>query len=114
MGEENYLNEEELKEVYQWVDTFELSRIKRNINRDFADAVLVSEILNFYYPNLVELHNYSSAGGLEQKIVQWKLLRKKVLKKIEFELTNDEILSLSRSERGFIEVFLLKLKRFVE
>lgn len=65
MAEENYLNEEELKEVYQWVDTFELSRIKRNINRDFADGVLIAEILNFYYPHLVELHNYSSVSSLE-------------------------------------------------
>lgn len=65
MAEENYLNEEELKEVYQWVDTFELSWIKRNINRDFDDGVMVSEILNFYYPHLVELHNYSPVGGLE-------------------------------------------------
>ena len=60
MAEENYLTEEELKEVYEWVDTFELSRMKRNINRDFSDGVFVAEILNYYFPNLVELHNYSS------------------------------------------------------
>ena len=64
MTEENFLNEEELEEVYQWVDTFELSRAKKSINRDFSDGVLVAEILNFYHPQFVELHNYSSVGGL--------------------------------------------------
>ena len=29
--EEIYLDEQKIKEIYQWVDSFELSRIKRNI-----------------------------------------------------------------------------------
>lgn len=63
MADDHYLTEDELKEVYEWVDTFELSRIKRNINRDFSDGVLIAEILNFYFPNLVELHNYSGVNS---------------------------------------------------
>lgn len=63
MADDHYLTEDELKEVYEWVDTFELSRIKRNINRDFSDGVLIAEILNFYFPHLVELHNYSGVNS---------------------------------------------------
>lgn len=59
MANPEFLSDSELREVYEWVDTFDLSRIKRNINRDFCDVVLVSEILNFYHPKLVDLHNYS-------------------------------------------------------
>jgi hypothetical protein len=36
------LAEEDLKEVYNWVDEIPLSRPKRNIARDFSDGVLQS------------------------------------------------------------------------
>lgn len=51
--ENDHLTEEELREVYEWVDLFELSRMKKNINRDFADAVLMAEIIHTYHPKLV-------------------------------------------------------------
>ena len=35
----------ELKPLYQWVDEIPLSRPKRNIARDFADGVLVAEVI---------------------------------------------------------------------
>jgi hypothetical protein len=44
MAVEKYkLGEEELNTVYEWVDTFELSKPKRNISRDFSDGVLMAE-----------------------------------------------------------------------
>ena len=53
------LNEEELNNIYNWVDEIPLSRPKKSIARDFADGVLLAEIVKHYYPTLVELHNYS-------------------------------------------------------
>ena len=47
------LSEEELNEVYNWVDEVPLSRPKRNISRDFADGVMVAEIVNHFLPNLI-------------------------------------------------------------
>ena len=58
------LNEEELNNIYNWVDEIPLSRPKKNIARDFADGVLIAEIVKHYYPTLVELHNYSSANSM--------------------------------------------------
>lgn len=110
MAQDMFLSDEELKEVYEWVDTFQLSRIKRNINRDFSDGVLVAEILSVYHPSLVELHNYSQVHSYQDKIGNWNLMRKKVLSKIGFDLEDDEIYSLVRAERGHIEILLLRLK----
>ena len=49
------LDEETTKALLIWIDQIELSRPKKNINRDFADGVLVAELiavrrfwLNFY------------------------------------------------------------------
>ena len=62
--------EEELQELYVWVDQIQFSRPKRNIARDFSDGVLLvriptivhhtyftllayycTENLRFFYPN---------------------------------------------------------------
>ena len=40
------------------MDEIPLSRPKKNITRDFADGVLMAEIVNNFIPKLVEIHNY--------------------------------------------------------
>lgn len=37
--------------------------LQRNIARDFSDGVLCAEVIRHYFPNLVELHNYSPANS---------------------------------------------------
>ncbi len=37
----NVIDEEELQLVYQWVDTINLSRPKKNIARDFSDGGII-------------------------------------------------------------------------
>jgi hypothetical protein len=59
------LSEEEINEIYNWVDKIPLSRPKRNISRDFADGVMVAEIVDHFWPKLVELHNYSAGNSLK-------------------------------------------------
>lgn len=53
------LTDQEVNDIYTWVDSIPLSRPKKNIGRDFADGVLMAEIVHHYFPKLVELHNYS-------------------------------------------------------
>jgi hypothetical protein len=38
------LNENELNEIFNWVDGVPLSRVKKNIARDFSDGVLTAEV----------------------------------------------------------------------
>jgi hypothetical protein len=48
-----YLDDEEILEVYKWVDSFKLSRPKKNFKRDFSDGFLVAEVL-FYKIKIVK------------------------------------------------------------
>lgn len=70
------LTDEQLRRLYTWVDEIPLSRPKRNIARDFADAVLVAEIVSHYFPRLVELHNYPAANSTQQKLYNWNTLNR--------------------------------------
>lgn len=39
-------------------------------------AVLAAELVAHYFPKLVELHNYSSANSLRQKLYNWATLNR--------------------------------------
>jgi hypothetical protein len=68
------LSEEELQEVYSWIDEIPLTRQKKNITRDFSDAVLAAEVVHHFLPKYVELHNYSPANATQQKMINWRTL----------------------------------------
>ena len=74
------LTEDELNEIYQWVDEIQLSRPKKIITRDFSDGVLMAEIVKNYIPKIVDLHNYSSAHSVNQKTYNWNTLNCKIAK----------------------------------
>jgi hypothetical protein len=65
------MDDDSLQRVYQWVDEIPLSRAKRNIARDFADGVLTAEIVHYYLPKLIEVHNYPAANSYAQKVYNW-------------------------------------------
>lgn len=104
------MDEEELQRIYQWIDEIPLSRPKRNIARDFADGVLVAEVVAHYYPRMVELHNYPPANSFAQKLYNWQTLNKKVFKKISLSLFKPELEALCNAEAGAIEQLLKKLQ----
>lgn len=90
--EENHLpaqelTEDELQIVYNWIDSIPLSRPKRNIARDFSDGCLTAEVVKHYIPKLVELHNYSAAHSVSQKMYNWNTLNIKVFKKIGIQVS---------------------------
>nr|CAI5846720.1 unnamed protein product [Callosobruchus analis] len=101
-------------ELYKWIDAHTISRQKRHLNRDFADAVPLAEILKFHYPKLVDLHNYSPKNSLSQKIVNWELLNKKVLTKLKINLGPQEIENLAKGTPGAIERLLNSIKSKVD
>ena len=70
------LTEEELNQVYNWVDEISLTRPKKNISRDFADGVLTAEIVAHYIPKIVEVHNYVPAHSTNQKLYNWNTLNR--------------------------------------
>ena len=110
---EEPFDQELLKDIYSWVDGFELSRQKKNITRDFNDAVLVAEIIHHYHPS-VQLHNYPSTLDPKQKRTNWTVLRDKVMKKIGFRLPDSEIDDIINNKPFAVEHLLARLKTKLE
>ena len=107
--EENQTEGNELMYIYEWVDSIQLSKPKKNISRDFCDGVLFAEIIKNYFPKLVDLHNYPSCSSTKQKLSNWKTLNNKVLKKINFKINNNEINNVINCKPLAIEHLLQKL-----
>ena len=113
--EENLDDNEDnkLMYIYEWVDSIPLSRQKKNISRDFNDAVLLAEMIKYHYPRLVDLHNYPSASSTKAKLVNWETLNKKVLKKLGVKITKDEIKDIVNSKPMAIENLLDRLYHLI-
>lgn len=103
------LNPFELEAVLKWVDGFELSRCRRKLNRDFADGVLLAEIVKSEFPNLVDLHNYNGCSAVLGKIENWNILNRKLLKKLQVHLKPEEIEKLAKAESDYIEEVLFRI-----
>ncbi|CRG96842.1 conserved Plasmodium protein, unknown function [Plasmodium gallinaceum] len=80
------IKEEELNDLYEWLNSFTLSRKIKNIHRDFSDGVLMAELVNVCLPKFVELHNYSKAHSINQKKYNWNTLNEKVFKRLGFKI----------------------------
>lgn len=68
--------------LYEWVDSFPLSRSKKNISRDFSDGVLIAEVISLVAPSCVDIHNYTNANSVVQKMYNWNTLNAKVFKRL--------------------------------
>jgi hypothetical protein len=104
------LTDEQLRSIYAWVDAIPLSRPKRNIARDFSDGVLLAEVVAAYFPDLVELHNYSPASSTQQKLYNLESLNNRVLRKIGFQLTKTQIEDIVGCRTGAVEYVLNSLQ----
>ncbi|XP_046402129.1 sperm flagellar protein 1-like isoform X2 [Ischnura elegans] len=76
--------------------------------------VLIAEILKYFYPRSVDLHNYSAVNSKSAKAKNWETLNKKVLKRLKIPISNDMISDLSSAVPGAAEELLQKIKDKVE
>lgn len=104
------LDEDEIQLVYNWVDEIPLSRPKRNISRDFSDGVLMAEVVNYFVPKIVEIHNYNLAHSEKNKIFNWKTLNQKVMKKIGYQIAQADIDAMIACEPYAVERVLRQLQ----
>ncbi|KAG8345459.1 hypothetical protein TRVL_03704 [Trypanosoma vivax] len=104
------LTEEDLHDLYVWVDEIPISRPKRNITRDFSDGCCVAEVMKFFFPKLVDLHNYTPAMSQRKKMENWETLNNRVFKKLHFEVPKDEVNDITSGVPGAIERFLRALR----
>ncbi|XP_001607611.1 sperm flagellar protein 1 [Nasonia vitripennis] len=99
-------NPARIEDIFEWIDGIPLSKTTKNLARDFSDAVLMSEILKFYYPHLVSPHNYIPANSVQNKKENWNTLNRKVFAKINMHLSSETIDQLAHSQVGAIEKVL--------
>ena len=104
------LDEDEIQLVYNWVDEIPLSRPKRNISRDFSDGVLMAEVVNYFVPKLVELHNYNLAHSEKNKLYNWQTLNQKVMKKLNYQISKADINAMILCEPYAVERVLRQLQ----
>ncbi|CAK82459.1 unnamed protein product (macronuclear) [Paramecium tetraurelia] len=102
--------EDELHELYTWVDSVPLSRSKTKIGKDFADGVLMAEVVHHFLPKQVELQNYSEATSYQSKLSNWNTLNTKVFQNLGLQLTQNDIEQLISAQNGAIERVLKILK----
>ncbi|XP_006894271.1 PREDICTED: sperm flagellar protein 1 [Elephantulus edwardii] len=108
------VDEETLHQLYLWVDSIPLSRPKRNLTRDFSDGVLVAEVVKFYFPKMVEMHNYVPANSFHQKLSNWGHLNRKVLNKLNFSVPEDVMRKIAQCVPGVVELVLIPLRQRLE
>ena len=100
--------------IYEWVDSFQLTKAKKNIARDFSDGLLLAEMIKKYAPKLVDLHNYPECSSKKKKFINWQTLNSKVLKKIGLRLKDDEINDVINCKPNAIELLLKKVHNVIE
>ncbi|KAK5908405.1 hypothetical protein CgunFtcFv8_016468 [Champsocephalus gunnari] len=108
------LNEEELQDLYAWIDNISLSRPKRHITRDFSDGVMAAEVVKYFFPKLVDQHNYISANSTQQKLGNWILLNRKVFSKLNFHVPEETVRKIVLSTAGVIEPVLSALREKID
>jgi hypothetical protein len=109
-GGEMDLTDEQLRSIYAWIDAIPLSRPKRNISRDFSDGCMLAEVVAAYFPDMVELHNYSSANSVQQKVYNFETLNQRVLRKFDYQLPRSVIDDLVNCKSGVVESVLNTLQ----
>jgi hypothetical protein len=85
------------------------------LNNDFSllfliKGLLIAEIIRYYLPDLIEMHNYTPANSLQQKKANWGILNKKALSHFGLDLPDVIIAGLSNGKPGLIEVLLFNLR----
>jgi len=109
-----FCDEEELTTLYGWIDEIEgLTRDKKNITRDFADGVMLAEVLHSFMPRLVELHNYRNASSSKAKLINWQTINEKVLKKIGVDIPLNVMEAIVGRVQGVVEVVLIHIRNAI-
>ncbi|GFU22369.1 sperm flagellar protein 1 [Nephila pilipes] len=104
------IEQDTLVNLYDWLDTIPFSRQKKNLARDFSDGTLAAELIKYFFSGMVDLHNYPSSHSLEQKRINWSTLNHRVLKKLDFPISDATILELASAKREATEYFLNTLR----
>lgn len=102
----------DIKTLVEWANThLTVTKVtEKYLSNEFSDASLLAKILKVYYPSLVQLEYYTPRSTFSLRLVNWKLLNIKVLKKIDINLNDNDMVRLAKGKTGVIENVLNQLK----
>eukprot|EP00035_Acanthoeca_spectabilis_P007387 m.136174 g.136174 ORF g.136174 m.136174 type:complete len:263 (+) comp13931_c0_seq7:414-1202(+) len=107
--------EEKLKE---WMEQVPFSRKEvvnfKNITRDFSDGLCIAEVIKYYCPKLVDMHNYHKASNTTQKLANWNTLNTKVLSKLDVKIPKAVLQNVIDLKPGVMLMVLSNIKIKVE
>ncbi len=108
------LNDQMLEELYEWIDHIPLSRQKKRIERDFSDGYCVAEIVHHFLPQIIDMHNYTPAFNMQQKMANWGILNSKVFNRFGLNVPLNITQNICNCRPGYIEVLLHNLRYKIE
>ncbi|CAF2687537.1 unnamed protein product [Rotaria sp. Silwood2] len=108
------LDDQLLQDLYAWIDQIPLSRPKKRIEKDFADGVMVAELIKYYFPSWVDLHNYAAANSTQQKLINWGLLNRKIFYRFGLNVPEQIMRGICLGRAGLIEIFLYNLRTKID
>ncbi|CAF4699705.1 unnamed protein product [Rotaria socialis] len=108
------LGDQILQDLYAWIDQIQLSRPKKRIEKDFADGVMVAELIKYYFPSWVDLHNYAAANSTQQKLINWGLLNRKIFCRFGLNVPEHIMRGICLGRAGLIEIFLYNLRTKID
>jgi len=114
MSWEMELSDNDLEELYEWIDRIPLSRQKKRIERDFSDGYCIAEIVKHFLPQFIEMHNLTPANNLQQKLANWGLLNAKTFSKFGLNVPLNITQNICNGKPGYIEIFLYNLRYKIE
>ena len=71
---------------------------------------MVAELVKYYFPNWVELHNYAAASNTQQKMINWGLLNRKVFQRFDLNVPENIVRGICNGKSGLVETFLYNLR----
>ncbi|XP_036836904.1 sperm flagellar protein 1 isoform X6 [Oncorhynchus mykiss] len=75
---------------------------------------MAAEVVKYFFPKLVELHNYTPANSIQQKLSNWGTLNRKVFSKLNFHIPEETVKRIVVSTAGVIEPVLCSLRERID
>lgn len=101
-------------DLLAWLDTIPLSRPVRHLESDFADGVLIAEIVGYYFPDDVDFDLFHPARNMSQRAKNWRRLNSDVLPKLGLTAPGTLVHHITNGDQRSVELFLLHLREKIE
>ncbi|CAF0846048.1 unnamed protein product [Adineta steineri] len=101
-------------DILEWLDPIPLSRSIHNIESDFADGILIVEIIAYFFPEYVNFDIFHIARNMSQRAKNWRLLNSKILPKINLQVPGTIVHDIINEEHNSIATFLIHLREKIE